>query len=130
MEIHTLALSRGANDPTKPDYSALIAKTTKKGGRITATSGTSASFGVNFSTAHAHRQKQETAAVHIQKVFRGWRQRVYNRLNALKYEVERKRERALAKCRNKAMIVFQEQVGVCLPCFSCFPNAGPVFIVS
>jgi hypothetical protein len=110
MEVHTLALSRGANDPTKPDYSLLIAKTAKKGGKATTAVGTSASFGVNFSSADAHRQKQDGAALHIQRVFRGWRQRVYNRLNALKYEVEKKRERALAKCHSKALAVFSQKV--------------------
>lgn len=47
-------------------------------------------------------EQQVTAATHLQRLFRGWRQRVINRLNAMKYEIERARARAIEKAWKQA----------------------------
>ena len=101
--IHRLALARGADDPTKPDYSQFTVD--KKA--VDKTAIARLQYGQYFHHAEVcgtlfalrqtlnpsnyavqlTREKQWKAAVEIQRTFRGWRTRVINRLNAMKYEV-------------------------------------------
>ena len=100
----------------QPDYSALISKIAKRGGRGKAGSALSSalSYGKAYDRRDVLRQKQAAAALRIQAVFRGWRQRVYNNINALRYEVMKRKDRAIAKAWKKAKDVVMGEVSTCL----------------
>jgi hypothetical protein len=136
--IHELALGIETNDPTKvmrlclfgiqrvlhrpvclhaqPDYSAYLEAAGRNSANVIAQqqkSAASASFHLTCDSRIDARASQERAALHFQRVFRGWRQRMYNRVNALKYDVLNRRERAVAKAWVKARRTVADKVCVC-----------------
>ena len=97
----------------QPDYAALLEKS-GRGSAIAAAQQQRSQAEASFHLAHDRRvlarAKQERCAVRIQCTFRGWRQRMYNQVNALKYDILQRRERAIAKAWQKARQLVTDKV--------------------
>lgn len=122
QQVHSLALARGAEDPLKvsvavlrdadvfladvpypqPDYSHFIRKLKRDVKAGAATPGAVLDNGLCFNHLYRARASEEVAAASIQRVFRGWRQRVYERVNALRADINRRRDRAVRKAMQQA----------------------------
>ncbi len=73
-------------------------------------------FGVYTCHLSVHQQRQQDAVINIQRVFRGWRQRMYERVNALRYDLERRKQRAVAKAWKRARQIVETEVSACTIC--------------
>ena len=109
------------------DYSALKARLSRIGGFATAVQGpVELTFGVYTYHQSTVQQRQLTAATNIQRVFRGWRHRVVERVNALKYDLERRRQRAVVKAWKRARQLVADEVSGGSPMNGghCFMDSG------
>jgi hypothetical protein len=114
------------------NYADIVAQLTRIGGHKAVPRGPGdLEFGIFCHHPTESRRREERAVLTIQRVFRGWRVRVYGRVNALRYENEQRRERAVKKAwrRARKLVLVRPTCCRCTTLRECFLTRGEHSVV-